>query len=328
MGDDTNFMAEYEDDVKVSEPVIKDNEVIEDDKPKEVEEKEKEEDVDTVREEHTVRLKALQEEEESEEEEVSDESPAEVAARQQGWVPQTEWDGDESLWRSAEVFLERGEYFKTMHSQKREINKLTGQMDNLISMQKKIREDERAKVIKELNADKLEALQEGEYEKIIQIDEDLAEAQKQEEVPEEGAVKPEGDMLTPEMEETVEALETFINANDWYKKDLNMRQYADVVGGGYRKLNPEANVDEVLVYIKDEVEAKYPEHFGGKPASPARRSPVGSGTGTKPNSGKSKLPKFSDLNQMQQDLCRRFVADGAFQSEDEYIAELVKIGDI
>jgi hypothetical protein len=109
-----------------------------------------------------------------------------------------------------------------------------------------------------------------------------------------------------------------------------MQRYADVVGGGYRKLNPDATVEDTLSYIKDEVSARYPDYFGGgsKQSSGAKRSPVSSGTGTKPNSGKSKLPQFSDLNQMQQDLCRRFVADGAFQSEDEYIAELVKIGDI
>jgi len=317
MADGDVFMAEYSDGDTPTEPTIKNTPIEEIDKPKEVEE------VSPVAE---APVEETPVEETPPPEEVSDESPAETAARQQGWVPQAEWDGDGSLWRSAEVFLERGEYFNTMHTQKREINKLNDQVTNLISMQKKVREDERAKTIKELNADKLVALQDGEYEKVVQIDEDLAEANKvEEEVP---APPGEGEM-TPEMEETVQALEVFINANTWYKEDLNMRQYADVVGGGYRKLNPDANVDQVLQYIKGEVEAKYPEQFGIAPQTkPASRSPVGSGTGGKPNSGKSKLPKFSDLNQMQQDLCKRFVADGAFQSEDEYIAELVKIGDI
>ena len=52
----------------------------------------------------------------------STESPVEEAARGQGWVPEEEWDGDPTQWRDAQVFLERGEYFKTMGSQKKQID--------------------------------------------------------------------------------------------------------------------------------------------------------------------------------------------------------------
>ena len=44
--------------------------------------------------------------------------PIQEAARGQGWVPQEEWDGDPTQWRDAQVFLERGEYFKTMGTKK------------------------------------------------------------------------------------------------------------------------------------------------------------------------------------------------------------------
>ena len=49
---------------------------------------------------------------------VEQKDPIDEAARAQGWVPQEEWDGDPTQWRDAQVFLERGEYFKTMGSQK------------------------------------------------------------------------------------------------------------------------------------------------------------------------------------------------------------------
>ena len=61
-------------------------------------------------------------------EEIVDETPeyssAEQAAMEQGWLPKEDWEEagrDPDEWRSAREFNDRGEFFKTIHQQKREM---------------------------------------------------------------------------------------------------------------------------------------------------------------------------------------------------------------
>jgi hypothetical protein len=66
---------------------------------------------------------------------VEQKNPIDEAARAQGWVPQDEWDGDPTQWRDAQVFLERGEYFKTMGTQRKQIDKLNAMVEKMASIQ-------------------------------------------------------------------------------------------------------------------------------------------------------------------------------------------------
>ena len=86
------------------------------------------------------------------------EDPIQEAARGQGWVPQKEWDGDPTQWRDAQVFLERGEYFKTMGTQRKQIDKLNAVVEKMAVIQSKTREDERQRVLKELSNEKVSAM--------------------------------------------------------------------------------------------------------------------------------------------------------------------------
>ena len=255
----------------------------------------------------------------------STESPVEEAARGQGWVPEEEWDGDPTQWRDAQVFLERGEYFKTMGSQKKQIDKLNAVVENIASIQAATREDERQRVLQELSEKKVSAMEEGEFERVATIDNEM------------NKIRSEPAMAVPNVQGQNEELYTqnkiaeYIDNNQWYRTNSDMRQYADSLAVGFRTGNPNATIDDVLEYTDREVKIRYPEQFGGQvpsasPVASTRRTTKPSPNGAQKKKTLDDLPAGS--REMYAQIGQSFVDAGAVDSIDEYIEELDRIGEL
>ena len=255
----------------------------------------------------------------------STESPVEEAARGQGWVPEEEWDGDPTQWRDAQVFLERGEYFKTMGTQKKQIDKLNAVVEKMASIQAKTREDERQRVLAELSDKKVSAMEDGEYERVATIDNEMSK------------VRAEPAMVVPnvegqsEQEYTQNKIADYIDNNSWYRTNSDMRQYADSLAVGFRTGNPNATIDDVLEYTDREVKIRYPEQFGGQvpsasPVASTRRTTKPSPNGAQKKKTLDDLPAGS--REMYAQIGQSFVDAGAVDSIDEYIEELDRIGEL
>ena len=255
----------------------------------------------------------------------STESPVEEAARGQGWVPEEEWDGDPTQWRDAQVFLERGEYFKTMGSQKKQIDKLNAVVEKMASIQAATREDERQRVLQELSEKKVSAMEEGEFERVATIDNEM------------NKIRSEPAMAVPNVQGQNEELYTqnkiaeYIDNNQWYRTNSDMRQYADSLAVGFRTGNPNATIDDVLEYTDREVKIRYPEQFGGQvpsasPVASTRRTTKPSPNGAQKKKTLDDLPAGS--REMYAQIGQSFVDAGAVDSIDEYVAELEKIGEL
>tara|TARA_R100001594_G_scaffold147845_1_gene201637 strand:- start:594 stop:1511 length:918 start_codon:yes stop_codon:yes gene_type:complete len=255
----------------------------------------------------------------------STESPVEEAARGQGWVPEEEWDGDPTQWRDAQVFLERGEYFKTMGSQKKQIDKLNAVVEKMASIQAATREDERQRVLQELSEKKVSAMEEGEFERVATIDNEM------------NKIRSEPAMAVPNVQGQNEELYTqnkiaeYIDNNQWYRTNSDMRQYADSLAVGFRTGNPNATIDDVLEYTDREVKIRYPEQFGGQvpsasPVASTRRTTKPSPNGAQKKKTLDDLPAGS--REMYAQIGQSFVDAGAVDSIDEYIEELDRIGEL
>ena len=255
----------------------------------------------------------------------STESPVEEAARGQGWVPEEEWDGDPTQWRDAQVFLERGEYFKTMGSQKKQIDKLNAVVEKMASIQAATREDERQRVLQELSEKKVSAMEEGEFERVATIDNEM------------NKIRSEPAMAVPNVQGQNEELYTqnkiaeYIDNNQWYRTNSDMRQYADSLAVGFRTGNPNATIDDVLEYTDREVKIRYPEQFGGQvpsasPVASTRRTTKPSPNGAQKKKTLDDLPANS--REMYAQIGQSFVDAGAVDSIDEYIEELDRIGEL
>tara|TARA_R100001594_G_scaffold68836_1_gene103185 strand:+ start:1288 stop:2217 length:930 start_codon:yes stop_codon:yes gene_type:complete len=254
-----------------------------------------------------------------------DKDPIDEAARAQGWVPQDEWDGDPTQWRDAQVFLERGEYFKTMGTQRKQIDKLNAMVEKMANIQAATREDERQKVLRELSDKKATAMEEGEFNKVVDIDNEMSKIRS------EPAMSVPNVAAQTEEKYTSDKIAEYIDNNSWYRTNADMRQYADSIAVGFRTSNPNATIDDVLQYTDNEIKVRYPEVFGKQVPS---ASPVAStGRTTKPSpNGANKKKTLNDLpagsRAMYAQIGQSFVDAGAVDSIDEYVAELEKIGEI
>lgn len=268
-----------------------------------------------------------------EEEEILDgETFIEQQAREQGWVPFEEWKGDPKEWRPADVFLERGEYFRTMKSQKDQIQNLQKQVQEMADMQTKIRQDERQKTIDDLKSQKKEAMRDQDFETAEDLDEKI-ESEREKARQEENNRNSSDNNVEANAEQ--EVIDDWMSKNPWYQNDPEKQEFADNIGMGYKSRNPNATAQEVLNFVDKQMEKFYsPSNNDEEDDSPSSSkkssSPVAqSNTTTTPkNSKRGKKKGYNDLNDTQKQIAQKFVDSGAFNNVDEYIAELEKIGDL
>ena len=240
----------------------------------------------------------------------------EAKARSSGWAPESEWQGNQDDWVSAEVFNARGPLFETMKQQKQRIERLERETQTMGGLVKKTRDDERKKVLEELQKQKGASMEAGEYAKVIELDGKIEEAKK----PDPAVEHKTTETITPEQEAVKVKLEKFLNDNQWYKTDKRMRFYMDATGGDYMAEHPSANADQILEHALSETRKMFPDKFGATQP----RSPVGEGGVFVPQKRGDKKLTRKDLDDEHRDILRRFVAaDNTGRPDSEVEAEMI-----
>jgi hypothetical protein len=239
-------------------------------------------------------------------------SPVELRAREQGWVPKEEWDGDPEAWRPAKEFVDRGELFKKIDTQSRELKQMKQALQELYQHNSKIAEVEYKRALADLKAQKKVALEEGDADAVVDIDEriDLVrDAQRNAET----AAK------VPVVDTTAELNPVFVqwrDRNNWYDNNRAMRVFADDVGrqAAARGLPPQ----EVLAAVEREVRKEFPDKFTNP--NRAKATAVEGST----NKGGEKRESF-ELSPLEQRALRRFEETIPGFNREKYIAELKKV---
>src|SRR5574343_553334 len=78
--------------------------------------------------------------------------PFEEQAREQGWKPKEEYEGDPNKWKPAKEFVERGELFGKIDTLGRELKETKKALKMLQEHNAKIKETEYARAVSELKA--------------------------------------------------------------------------------------------------------------------------------------------------------------------------------
>lgn len=255
--------------------------------------------------------------EEQLEEQEPEVDPVEAKARDKGWVPQNEWEGNPEDWRPAREYMDRSSFFQRINNQKHEIEEL--RRDNQIVQEhlRKLRESQNKATATTLEAAKIEALESGEYNRVAEIDRQIREVEQDviEPAPQQPTTNPEADPRHME----------WVNDNPWYNNDTDLRVQADAFGISYRQNNPNASADEVYNYVTSQVKRVNPDKFNTRaPAESRAPSSVTSATPTVSTSQRS----FRDLNEDQLRVGRRFVKLGLYGDIQEYVDELSSMGEI
>lgn len=222
----------------------------------------------------------------------------EEKAHNLGWRPEEEYSGDPERWISAKDFVERGENIMPI------LQANNAQLQRQFSEEKAAREatEERmkereayfdmettalkARQKKELEKARDEAVQEGDVQKVTDIQAEI------DEIPQDR--KPE--------EVGAEARNKFVSENDWYQSDRMMTLFADDesrrLANEFPGLTPEQNLQRV----KSAVEKQFPAHFG----KPQRQTISAVESGRKPPVRKSSKD-YDSMPEEYRESCDRMV---------------------
>lgn len=232
----------------------------------------------------------------------------ETTAREQGWKPLEEFDGDKAKWVSAETFVAKGELINKIESLGKKLKDADKAIKMLTEHHQKVKESEFKRAVEYLKAQKKQAYEAGDVDKIIELDDKIAEVKENQKTQKEEPV------ATPEVHPSFQKWQ---NENSWYTTDSEMRADADAFGNAYAANNPEKTPEEVLDYVAKKVKRLYKDRFENPNRNKA--SAVEGGGNRQETSNES----FA-LSEDEKRVMNTFIRSGIMTKED-YIKELKKV---
>lgn len=234
----------------------------------------------------------------------------ELRAMEEGWVPQDQWEGDPDQWRPAKEFLDRGELFKKIEDQNRTIKEFKKALQDLQSHHTKVREVEYARALNALKQQKKEALESGDADSVIKIDDqiDLVKTEQQ---------NLKRQPAQQEFEEPNPEFTNWVDRNKWYETDKAMKAYADSIGTDLAMAGNSPS--EVLKKVEQLVKQEFTRKF----KNPNRDKP-GSVEGSTNKGSKAGSDSYS-LSDDERRVMQRFIRTIPGFSEKDYIDELKRV---
>jgi hypothetical protein len=234
-------------------------------------------------------------------------------AREQGWRPKEEFSGDVSKWVSAETFVAKGELIEKIESLGKKLKDSEKTMNMLKEHYSKVKDTEFKNAVAFLKAQKKEAYEQGDVDKIIELDDKIAEFRD-----------------TQKRQKEVEASETqpdvhpdfaaWVSDNSWYDKDSEMRGDADAIGASYKKNNPSKTAAEVLEHVTNRVKKLYPEKFQNQNRN--RPSAV-EGSGTRSGSSRDNFSLTDEETKVMQTFIRNgIIGTNGVMTKEDYIKQV------
>ena len=234
--------------------------------------------------------------------------PYESQAREQGWKPKEEYEGEETKWRPAKEFVERGELFGKIDHMGKELKETRKALKMLQEHHSKVKETEYNNALRELKTLQKKHLEEGNSDAYLEATElltDLKAEQKAREVV--------GENTTPQPDPR---FISWTQENKWYGTNKEMRDFADTVGMGFANRNPGIDPEDVLTYVSKEVKARFKDAF----VNPNRSKPSSVEGASAPSASKGSF----ELTDDERRTMNTFVRAGVM-TKDEYIAEVRKM---
>jgi hypothetical protein len=242
--------------------------------------------------------------------------PAEIytiedQAKDQGWVPKDEFQGDETKWVDAGEFIRRGELFKKID----QVNKVAKNAERqLVEFKKhyaKVKQTEFDNALATLKAERRAAKRDGDFdrEELLETQIELVEKDKETTLAEVNASTGQEVEVHPEVAQWVEK-------NKWYNEDLPMKAYADTVA---QQLNKQGISGPALLKgIEEEIRKVFPNKF----TNPNRQRP---GATESTSRGSSREASF-ELSEQEQNVMKTLTSGPhPVMTKEEYIRDLKKI---
>jgi len=240
-------------------------------------------------------------------------------AIRQGYDP--EFEGE--FKRSPREFVEHGKVLNTIHKQNQKIRDLEENARNQADMLKKGMDKARDEAIDSLKAERREAREEGEWDRVDAIDDDI-DSLKEEEVTEAPVVEP----VRANRPITQEQAAQYAKDNTWMSTDAEAQSAAIARADEYALAYPDAGGEEIIAYTDKMMRQDRPDLFSAPVKRPAR---MVAGQGRAPTRQANKVAdkntgtKYSDLNSQEKRQCDLYVRSTGNTAE-QYCADLDMIG--
>lgn len=234
--------------------------------------------------------------------------PEEQKARDKGWRPKEDWEGDPEGWITAGEFNRRTELFDKIGSQSKTIKDMQKKMDALVNHNKNLETRTREKVLAELQAERKEAVKVGDTERFDEVEKQIDEVKKQESAFEE---RPE-----PQAPEIPQPIKEFASRNDsWFEKDKEMTDF--MVFKMQQGVNSGLSMKQALTAAEKSVRDTYSSKF----ENPKKNDPPSVMGGSR-EKRPSKL-SMSNLTPEQKNVWHSL--KGAM-TEKEFLEQLEQVG--
>ena len=235
----------------------------------------------------------------------------EESAREGGWVPLEEWQGDPEDWTDAKEFVKRGELFHKISNQSGEIKELKKAISGLMEHHQKVKETEFKRALDYLKQQKKTALEEGDADKLLAVDEAIDTLKEEQQAEKAQAIEAKSSGPTP-------IFVDWVKQNPWYIKDPELRAFADDIGvGAFQRAQGNVTEEDLYKYVKSRVMKAFPEKFKGQ----GTKTPNVEGGNTQTRT--SKVDNFQ-LSDDEKRVMNTFVRSGVMTKE-EYISELKRV---
>ena len=251
---------------------------------------------------------------------------AEAKAREKGWKPEAEWDGDPDKWAPADEFLkmkdrqlEKADLAaqKEIASLKRDLEKYTGRVSELQQTLKDFGEhhskvEKRAyeKALKDIEAKMEKAVEDGDTATYRQLKGEAKDLQKD---AAEATKKPETSA------DDIPAYKDWVQDNGWYNTDIRMRNYANRISEDVKQVTGLTGTDPgFYAAITEAVKEEFPSKFE-KP----KRSPTVEGAGSSV-SQRSNGKGWKDIPAEDRKAVDHFFKNGLFEDSPKGRAQYAK----
>lgn len=227
-----------------------------------------------------------------------------------GWRPKEEFNGNEDDFIDAAEFVRRKPLFDKIENTSRELKDVKKALQALEVHHSKVRETEYQRALNDLKAQKKTALEEGDADLLISIDEQITDLKAQEQankvVERQAAATPDPRFVQ------------WVDKNPWYAQDNELREFADAAGLAYAKANKDLSPEDVLSYVEKRVRKAYPDKFENKKRE--KPSTVESGDNNAPTRKTTSDPD-SILTDEERKVMNTFVRQGVMTKE-KYIEQI------
>jgi len=249
------------------------------------------------------------------------ENKIETIAKEMGWVSEEDFNGDKSDYVDAETYIRRGRDIqdnmrKSLKEQRQQLNDMSESIEALKSHNEKVYKAAVSKLKLELTtlkAQKKEAIEDGNVNKVNEIDEQIDFVKgsidtKEPEKSKKGDEKPE---LTSEFK-------VWIGKNPWYETDDEMATVADNIAREYKGISFQRLEKLVDKKIKEAFPDKFPSTNTTKQTDAVNR--------VEGSSRRQAGTKFTeaDLSESQRTIMNQFVRQG-IMTKKQYIEDIASM---